>query len=393
MNEDKIRDFVSQRVVTLVEDFIETNCVWNHQRNVSSMKDNYWWTFPWVSHGYSSKIGFEFLETPNTLRFYIHNIYGVRTNCFIWEYPDRIADIIGTPRFNFVNGSLMRDLFEYINQLMLKTNIREEYNGFLASIHYEEQPKMNPRHRYGMASKNNKEENNMSETNNCITYGIDKIGEAVERWLEWQGFKSITCSKDPSLYTWRLHDDRVVISLQKFTHGYVISSITGAFSGIRSNLVKITPPFRVDIIQPEISGSSLERLVYELKEIPNKQSTQQTKKKPEDDFILKGAAPSIVVKNITYNTVKGTTTVVFDDNTKVMTTTTEGEEFNPEIGLAMCIAKKLYGSRTNFKRVVKLAMDKSARGNKKRAEKQKKKAEKEAAQIEHAKAQAESYME
>lgn len=393
MDEDAVRYFIGQRVAMLVEGFIETNCVWNYRRNVSSTKDHYWWSVA-GAHGRPREIGFVFLETPDKLRFYTNNGYGVHTDCFVWEYPDRIVDITGPSRSNMMNGSLMRDLFEYINQLMLKTNIREEYNGFLASIHYEEQPKMNPRPRYGMRCMTKfKEENNMSETNNGITYGIDKIGEAVERWLEWQGFKAAKLSKDPSLYSWRLYNDQVVISLQKFAHGYVISSITGDFSGIRSNLVKITPPFRVDIIQPEISGSSLERLVYELKEIPNKQSTQQTKKKPEDDFILKGAAPSIVVKNITYNTVKGTTTVVFDDNTKVMTTTTEGEEFNPEIGLAMCIAKKLYGSRTNFKRVVKLAMDKSARGNKKRAEKQKKKAEKEAAQIEHAKAQAESYME
>ena len=392
MDEDKIREYIASKVCALVENFIETNCVWNHQRNVSSMKDNYWWSVV-GAHGRPRKIGFVFLETPDKLRFYTNNGYGVHTDYFVWKYPDRIVDILGTSYPNMGTGSLMRDLFEYINQLMLKTNIREEYNGFLASIHYEEQPKMNPRPRYGMRSKNNKEENNMSETNNGITYAIDKIGEAVERWLGWQGFKATKLSKDPSLYTWRLCDDQVVISLQRLAHGYVISSITGDFSGIRSNLVKITPPFRVDIIPSEISGSSLERLVYELKEIPNIQETKQTKKKPKDDFLPKGDVPSILVKNITYNTVKGTTTVVFDDNTKVMTTTTEGEEFNPEIGLAMCIAKKLYGSRTNFKRVVKLAMDKSARGNKKRAEKQKKKAEKEAAQIEHAKAQAESYME
>lgn len=396
MNEDEIRNFVGQRVVTLVEDFIETNCVWNHQRNESSMKDHYRWSVM-GAHGRPRKIGFVFLETPNKLRFYMENDYGVHADCFVWEYPNRIVDITGPSHPNMMNGSLMRDLFEYISRLMQKTNaLRVEYKAFLSSIHCEEQPKINPRHhRYGMASKNNEEENNMSETNNGITYGIDKIGEAVERWLDWidcKGFKSAKLTRDPSLYTWRLYDGRVIILLQKFAHGYVISSRTGYYSGMSGNLVKITPPFRVDIIQSVISGSALERLVYELKEIPNKE-TKQTEKKLEDDLIPKGATPSMLVKNITYNTVKGTTTVVFDDNTKVMTTTTEGEEFNPEIGLAMCIAKKLYGSRTNFKRVVKLAMDKSARGNKKRAEKQKKKAEKEAAQIAHAKAQAESYME
>jgi hypothetical protein len=157
--------------------------------------------------------------------------------------------------------------------------------------------------------------------------------------------------------------------------------------------VKITPPFVVESIPQAGTSESLERLVYEIREIPNIQEAKQTKRKSKDDFLPKGEAPSILVKNITYNTVKGTTTVVFDDNTKVMTTTTEGEEFNPEIGLAMCIAKKLYGSRANFKRVVKLAMDKSSRGNKKRAEKQKKKAEKAEAVKAHIKAQSESYME
>lgn len=228
--------------------------------------------------------------------------------------------------------------------------------------------------------------------NNGVTYGIDKIGEAVDRWLDWYERKPVKKSKDPSLYTWKLSDGIIVISLEKLAHGYIISTATRDVSGARSNLVKITPPFRVDII-PRGATESLERLASEIKDIPNIQETKQKKKKPKDDFIPKGTAPSIMVKNITYNTVKGTTTVVFDDNTKVMTTTTEGEEFNPEIGLAMCIAKKLYGSRANFKRVVKLAMDKSSRGNKKRAEKLKKKAEEAEAIKEHAKAQLESYME
>lgn len=229
--------------------------------------------------------------------------------------------------------------------------------------------------------------------NNGVAYGIDKIGEAVERWLAKISVKPDSRSKDPSLYNWVLDNGRAIISLQKLHHGYVISSIIGDFSGTRENLVKITPPFRVDIITTGGINPTIDDLVSEIKNIPNIQKTKQTKRKKADDLIPKGPAPSILVKNITFNTVKGTTTVVFDDNTKVMTTTSEGEEFNPEIGLAMCIAKKLYGSRANFKRVVKLAMDKSSRGNKKRAEKQKKKAEKAEAVKAHIKAQSESYME
>ncbi len=229
-------------------------------------------------------------------------------------------------------------------------------------------------------------------TDNGVTYGIDKIGEAVERWLAWLDTKPQKKTKDPSSYTWHITDGRIIISLQKLAHGFVISQIYCDYSGRRSNLVKITPPFVVETITMGVSGS-LERLVYEINKIPDIQETKQAKKKSKDDLISDGTTPSILVKNITYNTVKGITTVVFDDNTKVMTTTAAGEEFNPEIGLAMCIAKKLYGSRANFKRVVKLAMDKSSKGNKKREEKLKKKAEKEAAQKAHFKAQSESYME
>jgi hypothetical protein len=228
--------------------------------------------------------------------------------------------------------------------------------------------------------------------NNGVTYGIDKIGEAVERWFANENEKVYKKTKDPSLYTWHIMDGRLMISLQKLAHGFVISQTTCEYSGVRSNLVKITPPFVVEIIPQIGTNPILERLVYEIKNIPNIQETKQTKRKSKDDFLPKGEVPSILVKNITYNTVKGTTTVVFDDNTKVMVTTSAGEEFNPEIGLAMCIAKKLYGSRANFKRVVKLAMDKSSRGNKKRAEKQKKKAEKAEAVKAHIKAQLESYM-
>jgi len=226
--------------------------------------------------------------------------------------------------------------------------------------------------------------------NNGVAYGIDKIGEAVERWLANEDTKVCKKTKDPSLYTWHIMDGRLVVSLQKLAHGFVISQINCDYSGVRSNLVKITPPFIVEIITQAGTNPILERLVYEIKNITNIQETKQTKRKSKDDFLPKGDVPSILVKNITYNTVKGTTTVVFDDNTKVMTTTTEGEEFNPEIGLAMCIAKKLYGSRANFKRVVKLAMDKSSRGNKKRAEKQRRRL---IQRYIHTKAQSESYME
>ena len=228
-------------------------------------------------------------------------------------------------------------------------------------------------------------------TDNGVTYSIDKIGAAVERWLVWNVFDHYKTSKQPSMYRWDL--DGIIISLEKLAHGYVISSRCYDFSGMHRNLVTITPPFNVEPISRD-SNPSMDKLIYEIRNIPNIQDTKQPKKESKnEDFLPKGKAPSILVKNITYNTVKGITTVVFDDDTKVMTKTAEGEEFDPETGLAMCIAKKLYGSRANFKRVVNLAMDKSAKGNKKRAEKLKKKAEEAEAIKQHAKAQLESYME
>lgn len=227
-----------------------------------------------------------------------------------------------------------------------------------------------------------------TDKDNGVTYSIDKIGEAVERWIAWAGQRPSKTSKHPSMYRWDL--DGIMISLEKLAHGYLISARCSNFSGIQRNLVTITPPFNVDSVSRD-PNPSMERLIYEIKNIPNIQETKKESK--NDDFLPKGEAPSILVKNITFNTVKGITTVIFDDDTKVMTKTTEGEEFDPEIGLAMCIAKKLYGSRTNFMRVVNLAMDKSAKGNKKREEKLKKKAEKAEAIKQHAKAQLESYME
>ena len=48
-----------------------------------------------------------------------------------------------------------------------------------------------------------------------------------------------------------------------------------------------------------------------------------------------------------------TTTVVFwPDGTKTISKLMDGDKFDPEHGVAMCIAKKLFGSHSGFKKFV-----------------------------------------
>ena len=66
------------------------------------------------------------------------------------------------------------------------------------------------------------------------------------------------------------------------------------------------------------------------------------------------------VKQVHFNKVKGYTTVIFVDGTKTTTKGPAGDEFDPEIGYAMCIMKRMHGnSRTQFKKVINEYMKKS----------------------------------
>lgn len=47
------------------------------------------------------------------------------------------------------------------------------------------------------------------------------------------------------------------------------------------------------------------------------------------------------------------TIVYFDDGDRIIVRTMEGDEFVPEVGLAMAICRKLFGSRAAYKRFVK----------------------------------------
>lgn len=65
------------------------------------------------------------------------------------------------------------------------------------------------------------------------------------------------------------------------------------------------------------------------------------------------------VNQVHFNKVKGYTTVLFVDGTRTTTKGPAGDEFEPEIGYAMCIMKRIHGSRTQFKKVINEYMKKS----------------------------------
>ena len=57
------------------------------------------------------------------------------------------------------------------------------------------------------------------------------------------------------------------------------------------------------------------------------------------------------IKQVIYN--DPATIVYFKDGSKVVVKTMDGDEFNEEVGLAMAIMKKMFGSSTAFKKFVK----------------------------------------
>jgi len=60
--------------------------------------------------------------------------------------------------------------------------------------------------------------------------------------------------------------------------------------------------------------------------------------------------PTQFIKHIIYNGI--TTICIFFDDTKVISRPQKGERFDRETGVAMCIAKYIYGSRSKFQRAV-----------------------------------------
>ena len=59
---------------------------------------------------------------------------------------------------------------------------------------------------------------------------------------------------------------------------------------------------------------------------------------------------NIKIKRIIFN--PPATVIIWEDDTKTVVKCAEDDEFNPEIGVAMCYMKKIYGSRHAFSKKV-----------------------------------------
>ena len=61
------------------------------------------------------------------------------------------------------------------------------------------------------------------------------------------------------------------------------------------------------------------------------------------------------IKLVNFNKNKGVTTIKWSDDTitQVRVQTDMGDTYNPEMGMAMCIAKKALGNKGNFNEVFK----------------------------------------
>ena len=69
-----------------------------------------------------------------------------------------------------------------------------------------------------------------------------------------------------------------------------------------------------------------------------------------DRFIYTSKDKPDKPSQIIYN---GTTTIcIFSDGDKVIARPSNDDSFDPEVGVAMCIMKRLYGSRTAFQKAV-----------------------------------------
>ena len=56
------------------------------------------------------------------------------------------------------------------------------------------------------------------------------------------------------------------------------------------------------------------------------------------------------IKRVVFN--DPATIILWADGTKTVVKVTHGEEYIPEVGFAMCILKKLYGTRSNYLRLI-----------------------------------------
>lgn len=168
------------------------------------------------------------------------------------------------------------------------------------------------------------------------------------------------------------------VVLKKLPHGYILYVYRKDIPDNKGNLMKIIEPFKAEAIGHADARvrELVERLNSEYKKCAVLYNIIDPAGPIKEYHGLKEGELNMNIKKIMYNTVKGITTVIFDDGTHVMTKcSTNGEKFDPEVGLAMCIAKKHYGSRNKFKKIVTAAMDESKEYNEKRLRKMMKKAD------------------
>lgn len=80
-------------------------------------------------------------------------------------------------------------------------------------------------------------------------------------------------------------------------------------------------------------------------------------------MLMKANTVMPAVNQVHFNKVKGYTTILFVDGTRATTKGPAGDDFDPEIGYAMCIMKRMHGNRTQFKKVINEYMKKSGPRN------------------------------
>lgn len=220
---------------------------------------------------------------------------------------------------------------------------------------------------------------------NNVRMPMQSISNIIWKWLRetFNDAKQVSTVKDLS-EEWSIltgvYQKNVV--LEKLPHGYILCIFHKDYPTNKTNLMKITEPFRAEtigIVDASV-GALVERLNFEYRRsVAYGLNLNQSRSSSVDDITsilpkTKGEL-NMNIKKVMFNTVKGITTVIFDDGTHVMTKTSKDEGFDPEVGLAMCIAKKHYGSRNKFKKVVAAAMDESKEYNEKRLRKMMKKAD------------------
>ena len=243
---------------------------------------------------------------------------------------------------------------------------------------------------------------------------LKDIREAVKEWIIDDAGGDLPIKNgygDSKEYWWpnAIDNGSIDIGLHAFDHGIVIASRAAWDRTIHINLFTITqmgnnePNIRYVGIGPmtksvENLKTALEEkyaaIKIEWRKTTKKKKTKKTESVGIEKYGLTDKRFSPYdIKSIKFNTTKKVTTVLFKDGTKIMTKATANDTFNPEIGLAMCIMKKLYGTRSNYKRVVATAMKNNEKRNKRIKEKADKKQKNQEAVIDHIKAQNESYME